>query len=193
MQKKPKKNKYSALIRRTVLVLLGILLGLNVYLANAQNLAGNKLPMPFGFGVAVVLSGSMEPTLRVNDVIIVRKAESYEVGDIVVYDSGRELIVHKIIEKNGDTFTTQGEANNTADDPIRAEVVKGKVVFTIPQAGVVVNAIRSPAGVIVILLAAILLTEGSFRRKKEKDENKIEEIKEEIRKLKEEQDNQSEK
>ncbi len=192
MKEKTKKNKYSALIRRTALAILGILLGLNVYLANAHNLAGNKLPMPFGVGMAVVLSGSMEPTLSVNDVIIVRESASYNIDDIVVYDSGRELIVHKIVQKNGDTLITKGDANNIPDEPIRAEAVKGKVVLSIPYAGTAVKALRSPVGMIVIILTAVLLTEGSFRRKKESDENQIEEIKEEIRRLKAEQDHQSE-
>lgn len=192
MKDKTQKNKYSALIRRIVLAVLGILLGLNVYFANAQNLAGKTLPMPFGIGTAVVLSGSMEPELRVNDVIIVRASESYAVNDIVVYDNGREMIVHRIVEQNGDTFTTKGDANNAADEPISAEAVKGKVVFSLPYVGVLVKALRSPVGAIVIILTAVLLTEGSFRRKKENDENRIEEIKEEIRKLKAEQNNLSE-
>ncbi len=192
MKEKNKKNKYSALIRRVALAVLGILLGLNVYLANAHTLAGQKLPMPFGIGTAVVLSGSMEPTLSVNDVIIVLESESYNIDDIVVYDNGKELIVHKIIEKNGDTLTTKGDANNVSDEPISTEAVKGKVVFSIPNVGVVIKALRSPVGAIVIILTAVLLTEGSFRRKKESDENRIEEIKEEIRRLKAERDNQSE-
>ncbi len=191
MKEKTKKNKFSALIRRTALAFLGILLGLNIYLANARSIAGNKLPMPFGFGMAVVLSGSMEPTLNVNDVIIVRESESCGINDIVVYDNGREMIVHRVIEKNGDTLTTKGDANNTSDEPISAEAIKGKVVFSIPYVGVAVKALRSPAGLIVIILTAVLLTEGSFRRKKESDENRIEEIKEEIRRLKAEHDNQS--
>ncbi len=191
MEEKNEKNKYSALIRRTVLAILGVMLGVNVYLANANGLAGNKLPMPLGFGVAVVLSGSMEPTLNVNDVIIVCESESYNIEDIVVYDNGKELIVHKIIEKNGDTLTTKGDANNTSDDPISVKAVKGKVVFSIPYLGLAVKALRSPVGVIVILLTAVWLVEGSFRRKKESDENRIEEIKAEIRRLKEEQSDKS--
>lgn len=188
MKEKKKKHKYSALIRRIVLAILGILLGVNAYLANARSLAGNKLPMPFGFGVAVVLSGSMEPALSVNDVILVRESENYNINDIVVYDSGREMIVHRIEEQNGDTFTTKGDANNVSDEPISAEAIKGRVVFSIPYAGVAVKALRSPVGIIIIILISILLTEGSFRRKKESDENRIEEIKEEIRRLKAEQD-----
>lgn len=192
MKEKTEKHKYFALIRRIVLAILGILLGVNVYLVSARSLAGNKLPMPFGFGVAVVLSGSMEPALSVNDIVIVRESESYSINDIVVYDSGREMIVHRIKEQNGDTLTTKGDANNASDEPISAEAVRGRVVFSIPYAGVAVKALRSPVGIIVIILTAILLTKGSFQRKKESDENRIEEIKEEIRRLKAEQDHQSE-
>ncbi len=174
-----------------MLAVLGILLGVNVYLANARNVAGNNLPMPFGVGVAVVLSGSMEPVLSVDDVIIVRESETYAINDIVVYDSGREMVVHRIIEQNGDTVVTKGDANNTSDEPVSADAVKGKVVFTITGAGIAVKALRSPVGIIVIILIAFLLTEGSFRRKKESDENRLNAIKAEIRKLKEEQENQS--
>jgi len=192
MKEKNNKNKYSTLIRRIVLAILGILLGVNVYLANARSVVGNRLPMPFGIGAAVVLSGSMEDALSVNDVIIVRESEEYNVRDIVVYDDGRDLIVHRIVEKDGDMITTQGDANPTPDDSINIKSVKGKVVFSVPYLGVVINALRSPVGAIIIILAAILLTECSFRRKKESDEERLKKIKEEIRKLKEEQDNKPE-
>ncbi len=193
MKTKKKKHGSSALIRRLVLAVLGILLGVNVYLANARNIAGNSLPMPFGIGVAVVLSGSMEPVLSVDDVIIVRETEDCGINDIVVYDTGREMVVHRIIERDGDTVITKGDANNTSDEPISVDAIRGKVIFTIPYAGVVVKALRSPAGIIIILLTAILLTEGSFRRKKESDENRIEEIKKEIRALRSEQEENQDK
>lgn len=184
------KHKKTRLLVRAVMVVVGLILGLNLYNWNASALAGNKLPMPFGIGAAVVLSGSMEPELSVNDVIIVRASDGYAVDDIVVYDSGQEMIVHRIIEKDGDTLTTKGDANNVPDEPIRIEAVKGKVVLTIPYAGFVVKALRSPVGMIVAILAAVLLVEGSFRREKEDDEKQIEEIKAEIRRLKEEQEEQ---
>ncbi len=180
------------MIRRTLLAILGILLGVNVYLANARSIAGNRLPMPFGIGAAVVLSGSMEPELSVDDVIIVRETDSYGINDIVVYDTGREMVVHRIIERDGDTVITKGDANNTPDEPISADSIKGKVIFTIPGAGVVVKALRSPVGIAAIILAAILLTEGSFRRKKESDEERLEEIKKEIRRLRAEQEEKTE-
>lgn len=170
------------------MAVLGVILGVNAYLANARGLAGNQLPMPFGVGAAVVLSGSMEPTLRINDVILVRKTDSYGVGDIIVYQSGQTLIVHRIIAKDGETVITRGDANNTADAPLEIRAVKGKVIARVPGFGTVVNALKTPAGILIVLLAAFALTEFSFRREKEKDEQELEAIKAEIRRLREKQE-----
>ncbi len=181
---KKKQKKYSALIRRLLLAVLGIMVGLNVYLANAQGLVGNQLPMPFGFGAAVVVSGSMEPTLEVNDLIFVRERADYEIGDIVVYQSGQNLIVHRIIAREGERITTQGDANNVADAPIQINAVKGKVISRIPFFGSIVNVLKTPLVGILILIGAVLLMECSFRTEKRKKEKSLDEIKEEIRLLK---------
>lgn len=187
-QKKKKKKKESVLWRRLIMAVLGVILGVNAYLANARGLGGNQLPMPFGIGVAVVLSGSMEPTLGINDVIFVRETDSYEVGDIVVYQSGQTLIVHRIIAKDGENLITQGDANNTADAPIVRYAVKGEVIARIPAVGMAVNALKTPAGILIVLIAAFALTELSFRKEKDKDEKELEAIKAEIRRLREKQE-----
>ena len=187
-QKKKKKKKESVLWRRLIMAMLGVILGVNAYLANARGLGGNQLPMPFGIGVAVVLSGSMEPTLGINDVIFVREMDSYEVGDIVVYQSGQTLIVHRIIAKDGENLITQGDANNTADAPIERYAVKGEVIARIPAVGMAVNALKTPAGILIVLIAAFALTELSFRKEKDKDEKELEAIKAEIRRLREKQE-----
>lgn len=70
--------------------------------------------------------------------------------------------------------------------------MKTPLTNRISHAGAVVNAIRSPIGIVIIIVIAILLIEGSFQRKKRNDEDRIEEIKEEIRRLKEEQNDKSE-
>lgn len=174
--------------RRILLVITGLILGLNFYRWNASALAGNALPMPFGTGMAVVLSGSMEPTLEVNDVIIVREADRYDAGDIVVYQSGRTLIVHRIIVKDGETIITQGDANHAADAPIEMRAIKGKVIARIPWLGAVVNVLKTPAGILIVLVVAFVLTEFSFRKEKDKDEKELEAIKAEIRRLREKQE-----
>ena len=105
-------------LRMLVLLILGVFLGIRFYAWNAQHLTGNAVPMPFGVGASVVLSGSMEPALSVGDLLIFTEEKNYEVGDVVVYQSGRTPVVHRIIALDAETFTTQGDANNTADGGI---------------------------------------------------------------------------
>ena len=50
-------KKLKAILRTVFLVAVALVLGVNVYLWNARSLMGNALPMPFGYGCAVVLSG----------------------------------------------------------------------------------------------------------------------------------------
>lgn len=179
-----KQVKWKNIIRLVLLILCGILLGVNVYLANANSLVGNQLPMPFGYGAAVVLSGSMEPTLSKGDLIVVEEADSYAVDDMVVYQDGRSLVVHRVIEITEEGVITQGDANNTPDAPVEAKVIKGKVWFYIPWVGELVNLLKTPIGTIVILASAILLVEIPRRREKQKDDMERQKIIDEIKRLK---------
>ena len=178
-----KKNKKRLILRIVVIVLAGVFLGIQLYSWNASSLGGDKMPMPLGFATSVVLSGSMEPELSVDDMIIVVSRESYEVGDVVVFQSYGTLIVHRIISIDGETVVTQGDANPTPDAPIKLKDLKGEVVYSIPYVGLVLSFIRSPIGVILILGSAFFLMERSFRKEKDESMEELDLIKEEIRRL----------
>lgn len=182
-EQKKKTNARKLVLRIVILSLVGALIGFQFYLLNAEKLVGDAMPMPFGVGMSVVLSGSMEPELSVDDLIVVKEHEQYGVNDVVVFLSQGSLVVHRIIEITEDGIITKGDANNTPDDPISPESIKGKVVYALPFVGKAVNFIKSPIGIIVVLSLAIFLMELSFRREKQKDSDDIEKIKEEIRRL----------
>ena len=165
------------------------IVGINVYSINASRLAGDSVPMPFGVGAAVVLSGSMEPELSVGDLLFVKASEDYEVGDVVVYQSGRMAVTHRIVSLTEDEVIAKGDANNTEDDPITPEQIKGEVVFAIPLVGYVANAIKSPIGTLCVLALAVLLLERSFHVDKQKDSEELAAIKAEIERLKQQNDN----
>ena len=211
MRHSRKGKKHSALWRRVILVICGIVLGVNVYLFNATRLLGNSMPMPFGFGMAVVLSGSMEPAMSVGDLIIVReireaqtsenaeaqmaefgeqtvtsqddRTAEFQVGDAIVFQSNGDMIVHRVIMMNNECLVTQGDANTVPDEPIAYDAVKGKVIACIPWVGNVVQFLRTPIGIILMLAAAFGLVELSYRRERSRDDDELEEIKKEIRKL----------
>ena len=155
-----------AVVRRGLLVLLGLVLGFNLFLQNASAVVGNKMPMPLGFGLAVVQSGSMEPTLFKGDLLVVVQQETYGEGDVVVFQSGNSLVVHRIVKVGGHQVVTQGDANNTTDEPIETSAIKGSVALSVPKVGYVVDAIKTPLGMAVLLGAAIALVEASFRQER---------------------------
>lgn len=185
--KQPEKRTWKGVLRIAGLILCAVILGVNVYQWNARSLTGNVLPMPFGYGAAVVLTGSMEPTIMTNELILVKAQEQYEVGDVVVYQSGSILVVHRIMDMEGDLVTTKGDANNTADDPVDLSCIKGEVIGHIPHVGSAVRLIKTPAVSVALVIGAVLLVELPFRKKKKTDNEELERIKEEIRRLKEEQ------
>lgn len=140
--------------------------------------------MPFGIGSAVVLSGSMEPDISVGDLLVVSKRESYEVGDVVVYQSGKIAVTHRIVSISENEVITRGDANNTEDEPITLEQIKGEVVLAIPYVGYVVNVIKTPIGTICVLALAIFMLERSFSAEKKQKEKELDAIRAEIDKLK---------
>ena len=179
-------KKWKTVLRITVLVLVSLVVGVNLYLWNAESLTGNALPMPFGYGAALVLTGSMEPTIMADDMILVKEADSFREGDIVVFQSGSILVVHRVLEVQEDSLLTQGDANNAPDEPVALKDVKGIVIGWIPGAGPAVRLLKSPWVTFCLIAGAIWMVEASFRSQKKKDQAELDKIKEEIRKLKDE-------
>lgn len=120
----------------------------------------------------VVSSGSMEPVLKVNDVLIVRDGGSWgdlKVGDIIVFnrpDGEDRVIVHRIIDidedSDGDrTIRTKGDANPSSipgtDFPIKEDDYIGRVVYVVPGIGVVTKVISPPVNYIIIAIILAIL------------------------------------
>lgn len=172
-----------------LLLIIGLLIGTGVYSWVVGHVL-HSLPMPFGIGSSIVLSGSMEPTLSTNDLVIVKRCDSYDVQDIVVFRSGNSMVIHRIIEIDETLVTTKGDANNAADEPFETDQIYGKMIARIPHAGRVILAVKSLPGRIVLILLAVVLMEGSWRAEEEEERQKQEQLKRKISKLRKELDQQ---
>ena len=117
-----------------------------------------QIPLVFGFGNAVIVTGSMEPTIVPGDIVLIQKRQNYAVGDIVTYQSASP-ITHRIVEKTESGYITQGDANNTRDDEIASSRIIGKVVKIIPKAGNVVLFLQNPGYLLILLLILISIFE----------------------------------
>lgn len=94
-----------------------------------------------GVTPSVVSGVSMEPSMEVGDVVLMRETdpENIKVGDVIQYRVPVGSIIHRVIEieetDTGLVFITQGDNNNTPDEPVLESQVEGRIVYTIPKVG----------------------------------------------------------
>lgn len=141
-------------------LILGILLLCNLSLLFMERVMGVEHPTLFGFSTAVIVSGSMEPSLAVDDLIFNCAQKEYQVGDIITFQSGDALVTHRIIGVESGIFLTQGDANNAPDPQgVVPEQILGQVVGRIPRMGSLIGFLRTPLGGILLILLGVLLIE----------------------------------
>lgn len=160
------------MIRKEIKYLIIIVAGIAIIFLGVRFAFGE--PNPF----YVVASGSMIPNLNINDFVIISHNipfDNLKVGDIIVFrtyypnpDTGQqEIIVHRVAQivtdpSNGQRIIrTKGDANPGSipqlDYPIFQQNYIGKVVYVIPQLGVITDALRPPTNYILIGLILVIL------------------------------------
>jgi len=111
-----------------------------------------------GYFSAIIGSGSMEPTISVNDLLLIKGSAAYQPDDIITYISSQgSLITHRIMEISETGYITQGDANNIPDEEIPLQRVLGKVFFILPAAGGIFYTLLSPVGILIIVCAFIIV------------------------------------
>jgi len=89
-----------------------------------------------GYWPMIVLSGSMEPSIRIGDIVVVEKSQQEpHIGDVVAYKYSGMIILHRVINVTGNRLVTKGDANDAPDNPITTRQVLGKLYLRIPYAG----------------------------------------------------------
>lgn len=130
----------------------------------------------FGYTSFIVSSGSMQPSLNVYDIIVVKKVDENKItiGDIITfYDKDGYIITHRVAEiySNDGTkyYITKGDANNVNDiHPITYGNIIGRYSFRAPKAGRIIAAITSPTGIILYILLFILIGSIIIRKNNRK-------------------------
>jgi signal peptidase len=144
-----------------------------VFLSLALLALVSVAPLPGNYKIYTVLSGSMEPALKVGSLIVTVPAFSYKVGDIITYRPSlysKTSITHRIsaIKNDGNViaYVTKGDANNAADSqPVLASMITGKTMFTVPHAGYLLVALRKPYVVLTFIWTIAAMIIGSEIKK----------------------------
>lgn len=147
-----------------------------VLVSAAVLVIASLVPIPGGFKVYTVLTGSMEPAVPTGVLILTRTgipAEKITVGDIVTFKSPRSddvLITHRIAEVIGEgeglRFITRGDANGAVDPwEVRAGNIEGIYRQHIPYVGFALEFAKTPMGLLLlVILPTVLIAAGELRQ-----------------------------
>ena len=150
-------------------IVLLVFLVLFVTFTLATRVMGNT-PSLFGYYFFRVSSNSMEPTLEIGDVVIVKSADvdDIHIGDIITYKSqdgsmrGHE-VTHRVVdgpyEKDGVTyFQTKGDAVGAPlDKIITYDQIEGKFVRKMSLVSKLFSFVGTPTGLIVFIGIIVLV------------------------------------
>jgi signal peptidase I len=152
----------AVVIRRAGLFVAWVVLGLFSGLLLAVG-----LPNAFHSKSLTVMSGSMEPTIGVGDVIVAHQISPMDarVGDIVTFRDPLEhdrLITHRVREihvlKDMVLFVTKGDANTSTEHWVVPESgTIGRVEFHVPRLGYFMVWIHSTFGLLLLIVVPTLL------------------------------------
>jgi len=128
----------------------------------------SAIPIPGNFKTMIVTGGSMEPAIKMGSIVVVKPVEDYKINDVITFQGRgeRDFTTHRIVEMRVEggrpIYITQGDANNAPDmREVRASEVKGKVLFSIPYLGYVIDFAKKPIGfaLIIIIPAAVIISD----------------------------------
>jgi signal peptidase I len=118
----------------------------------------------------VVTEGvSMQPRFHAGDLAVVRREDSYRVGQIVAYHSNafHTIVLHRIIAREGGRYIFKGDNNNFVDfeHPASSQLI-GALWLHVPGVGSDLQSLRSPllTGALMALGVALLAGGAVFAR-----------------------------
>lgn len=130
---------------------------LNVVLMASIVLIGCiTIPQILGYKLIVIETGSMEPTLKVGSVCLVKPEDRISKGNIITFCVNPEkgtLVTHRVVEVQSDgKYRTMGDNNNVVDAvAVELEAIEGVTKLNVPYIGVLVKYLSEIEGKIVII------------------------------------------
>ena len=154
------------------LILVSVFVLLSVVLTPA-----GQVPQVLGYSVFRVMTGSMEPEIREDSLLVVQKTPPEDIvpGDVISFFSPDPMLegavnTHRVVrieKENGRTqFITKGDANVIEDTyPTDASALVGRVVFKSYGLGKAVSLLSNPLvfGIIILLPLLVILLMNLYR------------------------------
>lgn len=132
------------------------------------------IPKILGVTYLNVLSNSMEPEFKKNDLCIgtrVKDTSNLKVGDVITYKDYNRLVTHRIVEITEEGFMTKGDANDVKDElVVSGEQVVSRYAFKIPKGGFIIGKLQNFEflGLAWLIIMYFILKEIYLEIKKQK-------------------------
>ena len=158
-----KRKELHARIRKLVYIFLVIIL-YNIVLLYMSYIDKFDTPSFYIYKAYVITTNSMEPELKKDDVVVIKKAkaDNLKQGDIVNFKKNGETITHRIVQiddiEDGKLYITKGDNNNVQDEQgLRFDQIEGKLVIKIPQLGKMVASFKNGIIIVLVLLISAII------------------------------------
>lgn len=156
------------IIQKVFLIIIIFILLFTLY---SKFILKEELIKLYNTAILVVLTGSMEPTIKSGEMIIIKEQSDYNIDDIVTYKEDKSFFVtHRIINKYEDKYETKGDNNNLIDEPINKDQIEGKVIYHSKICGFFILYLLKPITLIVIIVFIVKEFFGHIYVKGEKNE-----------------------
>ncbi len=149
-------RKVAEIIINILTIIVFVVLAIMIFAKVKMMISQKDYFEVFGYSVFNVATGSMEPTIKKEDIILVKKMDDYKEDDIITFVKEGSYITHRIMQISDNNYITRGDANNTDDPAIPKEIVIGKVIHIFPSAGIWQKILTSPKVIIMIFVTLIL-------------------------------------
>ena len=145
------------IITSLLLIILVAILMLAVYTFIELDVREKEYCNIFGYSIFQIETGSMEDTLKIEDIIIVKLGnDNINKKDIITFWQDGNLVTHRLLRVEEQKYFTKGDNNPTEDEPIVKEDILGKVVFTISDVKIWKSVFKEPKVIISIVITTIL-------------------------------------
>ena len=156
----------------------------DVFLIIQTIIKPGNTPDIFGYKTFTIISNSMEPTIKKNDIIIVKSVDRNQIqmNDIITYKVDGEIVTHRIIDyrKLNDEiiYTTKGDNNEVTDiHEVIYSNIEGKYINKIPKVGKLFLLLKNKyvfSLIFILLIICYLIQKKMIQKKIERKEKRRE-------------------
>lgn len=157
------------IIRGLIIIYIIILAFLFVIFYVKRNTYHEKYPTLNGYSYYKIDNSTLEPEIRKNNYLILKKDENIEVGDFVAFLDGPEqdIVIRKVVERDNYKLTLD-VTNNYENKEYRVEKnidqISAKVVYNNNTVSSIANVLLNPIVLVILLFLGTIFPEFIFNK-----------------------------